>query len=66
MLFMKEEAEILLHRSVTSRQLLRAKTFVLVAFALILALSLNLAGTIAGLRSRGANWNAPFSWCSEW
>ncbi|HEY2573725.1 MAG TPA: hypothetical protein VGH65_06640, partial [Verrucomicrobiaceae bacterium] len=56
MLFMKEEAEILLHRSVTARQLLRAKTFVLVAFALVLALSLNLAGTVTGVHSRGATW----------
>lgn len=56
MLFMKEEAEILLHRPVTPQQLLRAKTSVLVAFALILAFALNFAGLITGLWSKGATW----------
>lgn len=56
MLFVKEEAEILLHRPVTPQQLLRAKTAVLVAFSLILALALNLAGLITGLWSKGATW----------
>ena len=54
MLFMKEEAEILLHRPVSAGQLLRAKIAVLVAFALLLAFALNAAGMIAGLWSKGA------------
>jgi hypothetical protein len=54
MLFMKEEAEILLHRPVGPRQLLRAKIAVLVCFALVLALSLNAIGMVAGLWSKGA------------
>jgi hypothetical protein len=54
MLFMREEAEILLHRPVEPAQLLRAKAAVLVGYALILALSLNAAGLVAGLWSKGA------------
>ncbi|MBE2287807.1 MAG: hypothetical protein IAE77_30395 [Prosthecobacter sp.] len=56
MLFMKEEAEILLHRPVTPQQMLRAKCSVLAGFALLLALALNLAGFIAGLGTTGATW----------
>ncbi len=56
MLFMKEEAEILLHRPVTPQQMLRAKCAVLAGFAFILALALNLAGLIAGLWSKGGTW----------
>lgn len=56
MLFMKEEAEILLHRPVTPQQMLRAKCSVLAGFALLLALALNLAGFYTGLGSRGATW----------
>lgn len=56
MLFMKEEAEILLHRPVTPQQMLRAKAFVLVAFALVLSLALNFAGLIAGVWSKGGTW----------
>jgi len=56
MLFMKEEAEILLHRPVTPHQMLRAKCAVLAGFALLLALALNLAGLIAGLFTKGATW----------
>lgn len=56
MLFMKEEAEILLHRPVTPQQMLRAKCAVLAGFALMLALALNLAGFVAGLSSKGATW----------
>jgi ABC-2 type transport system permease protein len=54
MLFMKEEAEILLHRPVAPGQLLRAKIAVLVCFALLLALALNAIGMVAGLWSKGA------------
>ncbi|MGV3663696.1 MAG: hypothetical protein ACO1TE_26230 [Prosthecobacter sp.] len=56
MLFMKEEAEILLHRPVTPQQMLRAKCSVLAGFALLLALALNVAGFVTGLGSRGATW----------
>lgn len=56
MLFMKEEAEILLHRPVTPQQLLRSKCAVLVAFSLLLALSLNFAGLVAGPSHRGTGW----------
>lgn len=56
MLFMKEEAEILLHRPVTPQQMLRAKCAVLAGFALLLALALNLAGLVAGLFTKGATW----------
>lgn len=56
MLFMKEEAEILLHRPVTPQQMLRAKCSVLAGFALLLALALNLAGLVAGLWTKGATW----------
>lgn len=56
MLFMKEEAEILLHRPVTPQQMLRAKCSVLTSFALLLALALNLAGFVAGLWTKGATW----------
>ncbi|OYW75604.1 MAG: hypothetical protein B7Z37_12600 [Verrucomicrobia bacterium 12-59-8] len=56
MLFMKEEAEILLHRPVTPQQMLRAKCAVLAGFAFILALALNLAGLVAGLWCKGGTW----------
>jgi ABC-2 type transport system permease protein len=56
MLFMKEEAEILLHRPVTPQQMLRAKCAVLAGFALMLALALNLAGFVTGLDCKGATW----------
>jgi ABC-2 type transport system permease protein len=56
MLFMKEEAEILLHRPVTPQQMLRAKCAVLAGFALMLALALNLAGFVTGLGCKGATW----------
>lgn len=56
MLFMKEEAEILLHRPVTPEQMLRAKTSVLVAFSLLLAFALNFLGLIAGVFVKGGSW----------
>ena len=56
MLFMKEEAEILLHRPVTPQQMLRAKCAVLAGFAFMLALALNLAGFVTGLGCKGATW----------
>lgn len=60
MLFVREEAEILLHRPVQPAHLLRAKSFVMVAFALLLAGALNLAGLVTGLWSQGATaWFVP-------
>lgn len=56
MLFVKEEAEILLHRPVTPQQMLRAKCSVLAGFALLLALALNLIGLFVGLSKQGATW----------
>lgn len=56
MLFMREESEILLHRPITSQQLLRSKVSVLVGFSLLLALSLNFIGLIVGCWSKGATW----------
>jgi ABC-2 type transport system permease protein len=55
-LFMREESEILLHRPVPPKALLRAKIGVLTVFSMILALSLNLAGLIGGMQSRGMDW----------
>lgn len=48
-LFNKEEADILLHRPVTARALLRAKIGVLVEISLWLAGAFNLGGFIAGV-----------------
>lgn len=56
MLFMREESEILLHRPITSQQLLRSKVTVLVGFSLLLALSLNFIGLIVGCWSKGGSW----------
>ncbi|MBX7206895.1 MAG: hypothetical protein K1X78_01175 [Verrucomicrobiaceae bacterium] len=56
MLFMKEEAEILLHRPVTPRELLRAKCAVLAGFSLLLAFALNIGGFVAGPFCKGATW----------
>lgn len=56
MLFVKEEAEILLHRPVTPQQMLRAKCSVLAGFALLLAVAMNLIGLFVGLSKPGATW----------
>ncbi|HEX6813070.1 MAG TPA: hypothetical protein VF384_15705 [Planctomycetota bacterium] len=53
MLFVREESEILLHRPVRPEELLRAKTSVLVSYALLLALALNAAGLVMGLWNEG-------------
>jgi hypothetical protein len=57
MLFVREEAEILLHRPVRAEQLLRAKVAVLVGYSLLLALALNAFGLIASFWNQG---NAPW------
>lgn len=56
MLFVREEAEILLHRPVRAEELLRAKCSVLIAFSLLLAAALNGAGMIAGTFAPGSAW----------
>ena len=54
-LFNKEEAEILLHRPVLPRELLRAKVTVLCGFSAMLAVALNLPGMIAGAWLKDGN-----------
>lgn len=56
MLFVREEAEILLHRPIRPEQLLRAKLHVLVVYALVLAIALNLVGWIAATFVAGFGW----------
>ena len=51
-LFNKEEADILLHRPVTARELLQAKIGVLVQVSLWLAGAFNVGGLIAGIFAR--------------
>ena len=60
-LFNKEEAEILLHRPVLSRELLHAKVFVLCGVSAILAGALNLPGMIAGIWLKDAHWWFPIA-----
>jgi len=57
MLFVREEAEILLHRPVRAEQLLRAKCWVLIAYSLLLALALNAGGLVTSVWNEG---NAPW------
>ena len=56
MLFVREEAEILLHRPVRAEELLRAKCFVLISFALLIALALNAAGLVTAFFNEGNVW----------
>ena len=56
MLFVREEAEILLHRPVRPEELLRAKAFALILFSLLLAGALNAIGLFTGIWSRGSSW----------
>lgn len=56
MLFNSEEADILLHRPVTSRALLWAKVWVLVEVSLWLAGAFNLAGFFVGTRVSDGGW----------
>jgi hypothetical protein len=58
-LFNKEEADILLHRPVTSRALLRAKIGVLVEVSLWLAGAFNLAGFFVGIETGNGGWLFP-------
>lgn len=58
-LFNREEADILMHRPVTARALLRAKVGVLVQVSLWLAGALNLAGFFVGLAAEDGGWGFP-------
>jgi ABC-2 type transport system permease protein len=58
-LFNKEEADILLHRPVTPRSLLRAKVSVLVEVSLWLAGAFNLVGFFSGVRTKDGGWLFP-------
>jgi ABC-2 type transport system permease protein len=58
-LFNKEEADILLHRPVTSRALLWAKIGVLVEVSIWLAGAFNLAGLFIGVQARDGGWLFP-------
>ncbi len=57
-LFNKEEADILMHRPVTPKAMLRAKVRVLVEVSLWLAGAFNLAGLCVGFGAAG-NWRFP-------
>lgn len=58
-LFNKEEADILMHRPITSRALLWAKIGVLVEVSLWLAGAFNLAGLIVGIGCPDGHWFFP-------
>jgi hypothetical protein len=58
-LFNKEEADILLHRPVTTRALLWAKVSVLVQVSLWLAGAFNIAGLFVGVSARDGGWLFP-------
>lgn len=60
-LFNRDEADILLHRPVSSRALLWAKVRVLVLVSLWLAAAFNLAGLVVGAWMRGGSWAFPFA-----
>ena len=61
LLFNKEEADILLHRPVTSKALLWAKIGVLVRVSLWLAGAFNLAGLFVGITSSDGGWLYPIA-----
>jgi ABC-2 type transport system permease protein len=60
-LFNQEEADILLHRPVSARDLLWAKVRVIVEVSLWLACALNLAGMFGGVFTRDGNWGFPLA-----
>ncbi|HWH69635.1 MAG TPA: hypothetical protein VNT26_09635, partial [Candidatus Sulfotelmatobacter sp.] len=60
-LFNKEEADILLHRPVTPRALLRAKVSVLVEVSLWLAGAFNLVGLFVGMGTPDGGWLFPIA-----
>jgi hypothetical protein len=58
-LFNKQEADILLHRPISSRALLWAKVRVLMEVSLWLAFAFNLGGFFVGLTAYDGNWTFP-------
>jgi hypothetical protein len=60
-LFNKEETDILLHRPVEPKMLLRAKVRVLVEVSLWLAGAFNLVGLFVGLTAPDGDWRFPFA-----
>jgi hypothetical protein len=60
-LFNKEEADILLHRPVTARAMLRAKIVVLVEVSLWLAGAFNFAGFFIGIGAKDGGWLFPLA-----
>lgn len=58
-LFNKEEADILMHRPVTPRVLLRAKVGVIVWISLWIAVAFNLAGLFVGVAATDGGWLFP-------
>lgn len=60
-LFNREEADILLHRPIAPRMLLRAKIRVIVEVSLWLAIAFNLVGFFVGLGASDGNWRFPFA-----
>jgi len=58
-LFNREEADILMHRPITPRQLLWAKIAVLVRVSLWLGIALNLVGLFVGVMVPGGSWLYP-------
>jgi hypothetical protein len=59
-LFNKDEGDILLHRPVSSRQLLWAKVSVLAQVSVWLAMAFNLAGLYVGWAAPAGDWRFPF------
>jgi len=59
-LFNKDEGDILLHRPVSSRQLLWAKVSVLAQVSVWLAAAFNLAGLYVGWAAPAGDWRFPF------
>jgi ABC-2 type transport system permease protein len=60
-LFNRDEADILLHRPIAPRMLLRAKIRVIVEVSLWLALAFNLVGFFVGLGASDGSWRFPFA-----
>ena len=60
-LFNKEEADVLLHRPVTAKTLLRAKVSVLISVSWWLALAFNLVGFFIGVGVPNGGWGFPLA-----
>ncbi len=60
-LFNKEESEILMHRPVTPKMLLRAKAIVLIQITLYMAAAMNLIGLVIGVFASDGGWLYPIA-----